>query len=261
MINNPKKLENEYNIKELLGEGGFGKVYKVQKKSTLKYYALKIESIDSDVKLLKNEISIYRYLSNIDKISNLYWYGVNSGIRYGIFDLYDKDLKNIDISKEYLNNTFIQMLRIIKDIHDKKIIHRDLKPENFMLKDKSIYLIDFGLSKSYIHNKEHIKINMKNDITGNILFCSPYVQEKLEPSRRDDLISLGYCFIYLVKKDLPWNETIIKKKLSFTSEKIYKYTKHKALFYYFQYCLSLKFKDSPDYDKLINLFNLYPITT
>ena len=39
-------------------------------------------------------IEKYGNLSNIDKISNLYWYGVNSGIRYGIFDLYDTDLKN-----------------------------------------------------------------------------------------------------------------------------------------------------------------------
>ena len=78
MINNPKKLENEYNIKELLGEGGFGKVYKVQKKSTLKYYALKIEDIDSDVKLLKNEIMRIKILQ--------IWRGTN---RYHLHRLID----------------------------------------------------------------------------------------------------------------------------------------------------------------------------
>ena len=89
MINNPKSLGNEYKIIKLLGEGAFGKVFKVEKKSNKKHYALKIESKDSNTKLLKNEINIYRYLSSIKEVSNLYWYGVNSGLRYGVFDLYE----------------------------------------------------------------------------------------------------------------------------------------------------------------------------
>lgn len=261
MINNPKSLENEYIIIKLLGEGAFGKVYKVEKKSNKKQYALKIESKDSNTKLLKNEINIYRYLSSIKEVSNLYWYGVNSGLRYGVFDLYENDLQNIIIKKDNIQDICLQMLVIIKKIHEKKIIHRDLKPDNFMIKNNQIYIIDFGLSRSYINNNKHIEKKMKNNITGNIVYCSPFVQKKIESSRRDDLISLGYCFIYLLKKSLPWNKNTIKQKLTYDSARLYMFCKYKFIFYYFKYCFSLSFHEEPDYDKLLNLFNLYPIIT
>ena len=154
------------------------------------------------------------------------------------------------------------MLYIIRDIHNKKIIHRDLKPANFMLNNTRVTIIDFGLSKLYELNHKHICKKKTKSITGNLLFCSPYVQIHIEPSRRDDLISLGYCFMYLIKRSLPWTISTIHKKLSFDNYTIYNYTSQCAfLFYYFKYCFDLEFDDSPDYSMLIHLIKQYPITT
>jgi serine/threonine protein kinase len=221
MINNPKHLENEYDFVSILGEGSFGKVYKVKKKSTQKLYAIKIENIHSNIALLKNEINIYRFLSGIKEISKLYWYGVNSGVRYGVFDLYETDLASIDIQKYKSQELFLQMLLIIEQIHECGIIHRDLKPENFMIKHDKVYLIDFGLSNFYKIKNEHIALNKTHSIIGNKLFCSPYVQTHLEPSRRDDLISLGYCFIYLLKQRLPWTIHTLSIKMTHTFYDLY----------------------------------------
>ena len=53
-----------------------------------------------------------------------------------------------------------QILTRISVLHNKGIIHRDIKPENFVIgkyeKINFIYLIDFGLSKFYKDNGEHI---------------------------------------------------------------------------------------------------------
>ena len=111
---------------------------------------------DSEIALLKNEIKIYRYLSTVSTISRLYWYGVNSGVRYGVFDLYEKDLATIDIKQYDIHSLFLQMLSVIEHIHRCGIIHRDLKPANFMMKQNNVYLIDFGLSKPYKINHKHV---------------------------------------------------------------------------------------------------------
>nr|QFG75059.1 MAG: protein kinase domain protein [Megaviridae environmental sample] len=262
MINNPKSLENEYDFISLLGEGAFGKVYKVKKKRNGKLYAIKLEEKDSEIALLKNEIKIYRYLSNVSTISRLYWYGVNSGVRYGVFDLYENDLATIDIKQYNIHSLFLQMLSIIEHIHRCGIIHRDLKPANFMIKQENVYLIDFGLSKPYKINHKHIEKTYTKAIIGNRLFCSPYVQSNIEPSRRDDLISLGYCYVYLLTSSLPWTVQTIQSKLTYSTYNLYLYTnKQPIIFYLFQYAFSLSFETSIDFNKLIILLNHYQITT
>ena len=96
------------------------------------------------------------------------------------------------------------------DSFKKYYIYRDIKPENFLigLKDPNIiYIIDFGFCKKYRSSKtgKHVPQKNLNKFAGTPSFCSTNVLMGKEPSRRDDLISLGYVLIFLIKKELPWN--------------------------------------------------------
>ena len=76
------------------------------------------------------------------------------------------------------------------------------------LKNKSdtVYIIDYGLSKSYINPKtdKHIAFDKINHIVGTLRYCSLNSQMGFEQGRRDDLESLEYSLIYMLKGKLPW---------------------------------------------------------
>ncbi len=44
-----------------------------------------------------------------------------------------------------------KLFRVVIKIHDKKIVHRDLRIPNILIKNETIYIIDFGLA-SYMNN-------------------------------------------------------------------------------------------------------------
>ncbi len=130
-----------------------------------------------------------------------------------------------------------QMITRLEHIHTCLYLHRDLKPNNFVIGTGSrlnvIYLIDFGLAKMYKERLtgKHIQFRDNKQITGTIRFASINAHYGMEQSRRDDMESLGYVFIYLIRGMLPWqkgfkgdhrkkNESILQCKVSTPIEKL-----------------------------------------
>lgn len=103
-----------------------------------------------------------------------------------------------------------QMLQRIEFVHMRSIIHRDIKPHNFLLgrnrTDRIVFIIDFGLGKRYRDpkNHEHIPYKDGKNLTGTARYVSVNTHQGIEQSRRDDLESLAYVFLYFYKGSLPW---------------------------------------------------------
>ena len=179
--------------------------------------------------------------------------------------------KNVDKSKNYIikevTKYFIMILQIIEKIHDRGIVHRDIKPDNIMIDlikldngctEKRVYLIDFGLSDLYISNKKHI-VNFKTKLkVGTEQFMSNNIYNGgNDYSRRDDIISILYTVIYLIKGRLPWSNFTKKynTKSTFTSEEVCLGipSVFKKLL---DYAYSLKFEERPDYSYMIRELKL-----
>ena len=150
---------------------------------------------------------------------------------------------NISTLYDYCSNHFslqtvlliaIQCIDLIEKLHNKCYLHRDVKPENFLIgieeNTNKIFMIDFGLSKRYKDfNGDHIQYSENKNLTGTARYASINSHLGIEQSRRDDLESLGYMLVYLLKKNLPWQgindsskemkyKKILEKKMSIPIE-------------------------------------------
>ena len=269
-------IENKYHLLKKIGQGSFGSIYKAKNKQTDEYVAIKIEENTSNKSLL-HEAKVYKYISDIKGFPKIRLYGNTGNYTYMILDLLGYSLDNL---KKICGGIFslkttlllaIQMLRRIENLHNIGIIHRDLKPDNFMVSKKKknnlIYLIDFGLAKFYRDkNGAHIPMVNGKKIIGTVRYSSIHMHEGVEQSRRDDLESLGYIFVYFLKGRLPWQGLSSKTE---TTEEFYnilkKFKQNTSLDKlckdipeefknYLEYCRKLKFDEKPNYTYLMDIF-------
>ena len=161
----------------------------------------------------------------------------------------------------------MQMLNRIEYVHKRHFLHRDIKPENFLIGNEentnTIYLIDYGLAKRFKDNKtnQHIPYREKRPFIGTARYASINAHLGLEQSRRDDLMSIGYILIYLLKGVLPWQgikgkdkiNQLVQKKIQMPNDILCNGLPNEFL-HYLNYCKNLKFEERPDYDFLKGLF-------
>jgi serine/threonine protein kinase len=201
----------KYQIQGILGQGKFGKVYKGLKLKDQETVAIKIE-FAKEYKILKHEATMLNYLSTnrIKQIPDVFWYGIFSENPTLVMTYYQNSLedyiKHKPISQEKLDNIMNIIYEILESIHLKHVIHRDIKPQNIMMKNGELFLIDFGLSTFYVDEDfNHIKCKQNQPyILGTPKYISYNIHCGYEPSRRDDLISLGYLYLEIQLGKLPW---------------------------------------------------------
>ncbi len=249
-------MENKIKFISKINSGSFGNIYKIEYNNN--YYALKEEKNNE---LLKYEVNIYknlREIKNITKIHNIF--NINNN-NYILMDLYDYDLnyyKKINYNnsdyRENIINISINLIKILETIHNSGYIHRDIKPGNICLKNNEPFLIDFGISKQYIINKKHILEKSIKGIIGSYNFVSINILNMIEPSRRDDITSLIYIFIFLLLKaskqydfvnfkDKIYGLNLFCRENGINIEKTINYLNR------------MTFKQKPNYDYLIKILN------
>lgn len=115
----------------------------------------------------------------------------------------------------------IQSIDRIEQLHSLGYLHRDIKPQNICIggnsgkKANTIHLIDFGLVKRFRcpNTGTHFKPGVNRGPTGTVRWLSKNAHKGNEHCRADDLISLGYMFVWMYKGHLPWDECAKPKEV------------------------------------------------
>ena len=240
--------------------------------------ALKFERTGQKYNFLESE-AYFLFLLKGEGIPKIISYGKIIGFKVIIEELLGESIyllwKNTTFDiKNKLNDLCliaIQCLDRLKYIHSKNTLHRDIKPFNFLFgktNPKLLYLIDFGISTKYRSSRtgKHINFKFVRNAIGSLRYMSINSNSCYEQSRRDDLESLGYMLIYLIKKTLPWisiensNINKIEKyrkvrdlKMSTLPEELCSGLP-KEFSDYIKYCRNLSFEQEPNYNYLRNLF-------
>lgn len=266
-------VNNKYNILKQIGEGNFGKIYKAENIRTNELVAIKVEPIEKEYKMLKNEAIIYQHLLHTYGMPTLKWFGKDNSNYYLVITLLGKSLdyyikQKGTFSMKLTLQIGIQIINLLKTIHEKGLVHRDIKPENFLFgnndESKQLYVIDFGLSKTYIDYSKntHIEMKQSNNIIGTPTYISINGHKLLELSRRDDLESLGYMLLYFYYGNLKWHKINIYENFDKSNALIMKAKLNLHKLYelpdifrdYFEYIRNLDFYEMPNYLFIIKMF-------
>ncbi|KAF0520515.1 Pkinase-domain-containing protein [Gigaspora margarita] len=182
IIKAPKKPNQEYKRRKLLGEGGFGKCYEIEDKEG-KILAVKVVA-KSSLRSSKNrdkllsEIQIHKIMDH-PHIVKFYECFEDSSFVYMIMELCEnKTLAYMNKRRQRLTEAEVryfmrQLLDACEYMHRCFVIHRDLKLANlFLSKDMKIKIGDFGLAARLERKGERKKTicGTPNYIAPEILF-------------------------------------------------------------------------------------------
>lgn len=160
-------LRNRFRVIRVLSdEGGFGRTYlsedidKLNEPCVVKQLAPKFQGTWSQKKAMElfgEEAKRLQELGEHPQIPTLLAYFEQDNCLYLVQQLINGQnlLRELQLRKTYrdwdIQSILLDLLPIIKFIHDRGVIHRDIKPENIIRRksDGRLTLIDFGSSKQF----------------------------------------------------------------------------------------------------------------
>jgi serine/threonine-protein kinase len=201
-----------YKIVSRLGEGGFGKVYKVFDPIMNRYAALKMMKMnvpEEERRRFRQEARLCGTFMHPNLIRTL---EVGTTKEHGLFWFAMEYLDGSDLlgylnrgqllSFAQLREVFCQTLDALTHVHARKFVHCDIKPANiFVATDlydpnlRLVKLIDFGVARDLSDQNPA----PSRRIMGDPFYMPPeqtYANPKLDP--RSDLYALGMTFYEMV---------------------------------------------------------------
>uniref|UniRef100_A0A8C2A6T2 Ribosomal protein S6 kinase n=1 Tax=Cyprinus carpio TaxID=7962 RepID=A0A8C2A6T2_CYPCA len=202
----------QFDLRKVLGQGSFGKVFlvkkttgpdagqlyamKVLKKATLKVRDRVRTKMERDILVEVNHPFIVKLHYAFQTEGKLYL--ILDFLRGG--DLFTRLSKEVMFTEEDVKFYLAELALALDHLHGLGIIYRDLKPENILLdEDGHIKLTDFGLSKESIDHE-----NKAYSFCGTVEYMAPEVVNRRGHTYSADWWSYGVLMFEMLTGTLPF---------------------------------------------------------
>lgn len=206
-------LVGRYQIRQMLGGGGFGKTYVAldtqrpgQPKCVVKHFqpvTHNPEFMETARRLFTSEAETLERLGYHDQIPRLLAYFEENQEFFLVQEFIEGHSLKVEMpsNKRWTEEQVILLLQqgldILQFIHHHKVIHRDIKPENMIrrLQDSKLVLIDFGAVKSVQTQISAISGQTEMTVAIGTPGYMPLEQFRGKPRLNSDIYSLGIVCI------------------------------------------------------------------
>jgi serine/threonine-protein kinase len=212
MVKKPNQPQGRYELREVLGEGGMGVVYRafdpvLKRDVTLK--TIRDAQDPAVLELFKRECAVLASMGhpNIVEIFDIGEIEEGGQRRpYFVMPLLkgvtlDSLIRSASprLSVERSVQMIVQMCRGLQAAHDQGLVHRDLKPANiFVLEDDSIKIIDFGVA----HLVDTYSVT---GLKGTVLYMAPEQLQMKRPTPVSDQFSLAVISYEMLTRRHPFH--------------------------------------------------------
>ncbi|GAB4522156.1 MAG: hypothetical protein OHK0046_34390 [Anaerolineae bacterium] len=207
MIN---RVIKDYQIRELIGEGGMGTVYRAHQSSVDRDVVIKVirEEYARDENFIRNFeyeariiaslespyiVPLYDFWREFDGAYMIMRYMRGGNLRSQLGRRWERDLVSA-----WLN----QVARGLTTAHSKGVIHRDIKPDNILLDDEgNAFLADFGLASATT-----LEIEGQGYTPA---YAAPEQIRREDVTSQSDIYSLGIVLFEVLTGERPFTDSTI----------------------------------------------------
>ncbi|KAG2591578.1 hypothetical protein PVAP13_5NG492200 [Panicum virgatum] len=223
------------------------------------------------------EWAVYNAVGGIHGVPRVHYKGRQGEFYVMVMDMLGPSLWDVwnnnshTMSVEMVACIAIEAISILEKMHSKGYVHGDVKPENFLLgtagtpEEKKLFLVDLGLATKWKDSATglHVDYDQRPDVfRGTVRYASVHAHLGRTGSRRDDLESLAYTLVFLLRGRLPWQGyqgenkgfLVCKKKMATSPESLCCFCPQ-PFREFVEYVVNLKFDEEPNYAKYVSLFD------
>jgi TOMM system kinase/cyclase fusion protein len=208
-IESSPEFSARYALGELIGAGGFARVFRATQHSTGQTVAVKIlerpadgtNDASSRAERFQHEVRICASLNHTHIVPLIDSGATADGWLYAVFDFKaGRTLAALlaeegSLEPDVATYLMTQVLDAIGFAHESGVYHRDLKPANIIISEelrRSAFVLDFGIGRT---EASDLKLTATNEALGTPAYAPPEQLRGQDSGARGDLYSWGLVFL------------------------------------------------------------------
>jgi serine/threonine protein kinase len=202
----------QYELVDVLGQGGMSVVFKGKHRMTDQEVALKIlpPELAAHSQVKSRFLEEAKALAALDhpNIVHLYNFGQENGsfvlamqyVRGKTWERMILESKRLDWKQSC--RVAIDVLKALEYAHDRGVVHRDMKPSNVLVRDDGMATVmDFGIAKM----AQSTRLTATGQTMGTVRYMSPEQVRGQDVDLRTDIYSLGATLYESLVGDTPFD--------------------------------------------------------